>query len=315
LIDFRYHIVSIVAVFLALALGLFLGSTTLQSTVTDNLHHQADRVTQANQRLTTQRNQLSGQVKQLQAFGSSVEPYAVANRLTGTTVALLSAPGVNGGDRDQLIKTLTEAGASVTTDIRINPAYLEPAQDAELGNLARQLAGGRKLPKGNGAAEASFELAHAVLARPTTTLPTQTRVAIVLNALSAGKMINLASGVPTHLAALSILLVPGPGSDQPTAAETQQYAVLTDLAQALRNAGTATVVAGPTIQPSQPKGPLDAARADGALTREVSTVDADDAASGRIAVILALAGAPTGTVGNYGLGSGTTPLPAATATP
>jgi hypothetical protein len=32
MIDFRYHIVSIVAVFLALALGLFLGSTTLQST-------------------------------------------------------------------------------------------------------------------------------------------------------------------------------------------------------------------------------------------------------------------------------------------
>jgi len=45
MIDFRYHIVSIVAVFLALALGLFLGSTTLQSTVTDNLSKQAKHVT------------------------------------------------------------------------------------------------------------------------------------------------------------------------------------------------------------------------------------------------------------------------------
>ena len=45
MIDFRYHIVSIVAVFLALALGLFLGSTTLQSTVTRNLDRQANRVT------------------------------------------------------------------------------------------------------------------------------------------------------------------------------------------------------------------------------------------------------------------------------
>ena len=47
-IDFRYHVVSIVAVFLALALGLFLGSTTLQSTVTNQLHHQADLVTREN---------------------------------------------------------------------------------------------------------------------------------------------------------------------------------------------------------------------------------------------------------------------------
>jgi hypothetical protein len=315
LIDFRYHIVSIVAVFLALALGLFLGSTTLQSTVTDNLHSQADRVTKANQKLTSQRNQLSGQVKQLQGFGNSVEPYAVSGRLTGTTVAVVSAPGVNGGDRGRLIQTLTEAGASVTADVRISQAYLDATQDVELGNLARQLAGARKLPKGNGAAEASFVLAHALLAKPTTTLPTQARVGIVLDTLSAGKMLSLASGVPTHLANLSVLLVPGPGSDQPTTADTQQDAVLTDLAQALRTAGTATVVAGPSIQPGQPQGPLDAARADSALTRVASTVDADDSSAGRIAVVLALAGAPAGTVGNYGFGSGASPLPVATTTP
>jgi hypothetical protein len=32
-IDFRYHVVSIVAVFLALALGLFIGATSLRGSV------------------------------------------------------------------------------------------------------------------------------------------------------------------------------------------------------------------------------------------------------------------------------------------
>ena len=42
MIDFRYHVVSIVAVLLALALGLFLGSTTLQGRVFDDLKGRAN---------------------------------------------------------------------------------------------------------------------------------------------------------------------------------------------------------------------------------------------------------------------------------
>ncbi len=37
MIDFRYHLVSIVAVFLALAIGIVLGSTELQGTTLDAL--------------------------------------------------------------------------------------------------------------------------------------------------------------------------------------------------------------------------------------------------------------------------------------
>ena len=37
MIDFRYHLVSIVAVFLALAIGIVLGSTELQGSTIDGL--------------------------------------------------------------------------------------------------------------------------------------------------------------------------------------------------------------------------------------------------------------------------------------
>ena len=41
MIDFRYHLVSIVAVFLALAIGIVLGSTELQGTTIDALRRHA----------------------------------------------------------------------------------------------------------------------------------------------------------------------------------------------------------------------------------------------------------------------------------
>lgn len=315
MIDFRYHIVSIVAVFLALALGLFLGSTTLQGTVTNNLKSQADQVTNANKNLTHQNRQLNGQLKQAGVFASAVEPFAVAGRLANTSVAIVSAPNVDGGDRDQLVQTLGDAGATVTADVRLNPAYLDPAQDVELGNLAHELAGGRHLPKGNGAAQASYELAHALLVRPTSIPQSQTRVAVILNSLADGKMLDVSGDLPTHPADLAVLLLPAPDSSATTAAATQQYAVLADLAQALRGASTGVVVAAPTIAPDAPDGALSAVRSDAVLTKAVSTVDADDTAAGRIAVVLALAAEPSGTIGNYGAGSKEDPLPSASASP
>ena len=42
MIDFRYHVVSIVAVFLALALGLFIGSTSLRGPVANFINNRTD---------------------------------------------------------------------------------------------------------------------------------------------------------------------------------------------------------------------------------------------------------------------------------
>lgn len=315
MIDFRYHVVSIVAVFLALALGLFLGSTTLQGTVTNNLKSQADRLTQRNHTLEGINGQLNNQIGQQNSFAAAVEPYVVAGRLATESVALVSAPGVDGGARSDLMNTLAAAGATVTADIRLSSSYLDPAQDAELGNLARQLAGGRRLPKGTGAAEAGYELAHALLIRPTGTPPAPSRVAVVLNSLSDGKMLTVAGKAPARPATLAVLLVPAATSDSTPNGANQQDTVLIDLAEDLRGAASGVVVDGPTIQPDNPPGPLTAARADPVLTKTVSTVDADETPAGRIATVLALAGAPDSAAGAFGFGKGTAPLPSVSSSP
>jgi hypothetical protein len=61
------------------------------------------------------------------------------------------------------------------------------------------------------------------------------------------------------------------------------------------------VVAGPTIGTSSNGGALAAVRANQSLSKNVSTVDSDDTAVGRVATVLALAAAPTGGAGSYGI--------------
>jgi hypothetical protein len=319
LIDFRYHIVSIVAVFLALALGLFLGSTTLQSTVTHSLHDQADQLTSRNRADEAKNSLLSSELGAEQALTAAVEPYAVQNRLSGTTVALVSAPGVDSKLRKSISATLQFAGATVTADVQLQSSYLDPAQDAELGGLASSLAlPNHPLPQGNGATEVSSELAQVLLTRPGRRTVSSSHIDATLTALGVGKFISVAGNQsqPVHPATLAVFLLASPNTSEPlTLAQSQNTALLT-LAADLAAASTATVVGGPVPVDGVAGSALAAARADSVLTKSVSTVDfaSDDLAAGRIAVVLALANASDGTVGAYGLGS-SQKLPIASATP
>jgi hypothetical protein len=314
LIDFRYHIVSLVAVFLALALGLFLGSTSLQSTVTNNLHKQANRVTAENH--TDERNEALAKAAlgQEQGLVAAAEPYLITGQLSGETVALVSAPGVDGGARSDLSNALTAAGATITADVRLQSTFLDPAQDVELGELAKELSHGRGLPRTNGATQAAFELSRSLVARPSAQPSSASRIDLTLRTLSAGKMLSVAGQSPVRQATLAVLLVPAPSTSTTTVVATRQDALLIALAEQLRAAASGVVVAGPTEKPGSLPSPLKAARQDPTLPKTVSTVDADDQPAGQIATVLALAAAPTGTVGSFGL-LGSPPLPSPSSTP
>jgi hypothetical protein len=307
-IDFRYHIVSLVAVFLALALGLFLGSTTLQSTVTHNLRKQADSVISRNHDLQSANDRANQELKADQAFAAAVEPYAVGAKLLDTTVAVVSAPGVDGGVRQQMLTTLGEAGAAVTADVRLQDGFLDSRQDTTWGQLAAQLAGGRPLPRTNGAGQAAAELARVLVNRPGARIPTAQRIDTVLSTFGSGKMLALGGQTPVRAADLAVLLVPLGSAPDSSPVATAQYADLIALARALRHDSSGVVVAAPTIADASSVGALAAMRADASLSKIVSTVDSDDTAVGRVATVLALSAAPAGTVGSYGIAQNP-PLP------
>jgi hypothetical protein len=302
-----------------LALGLFLGSTSLQSAVTRNLHHQANQVTSANQRLTAERDLAVSQLGKETAFVRAVASYAVAGHLTGDAVAVVSAPGVSNNDRQAVETALGLAGATVTADVQIQPAYLDPTQDGVLGGLATQLAlPGRALPRGNGSTQASAVLAAVLAARPGRTQVSRINVESTLSALSDGKFIKVAGNAPTHAATLTVLLASPPDPNlSPQMAQTQNT-ILLALASQLRGASTGVVMAGETPTPLIAGGTLAAARGDAALSKTISTVELRgeiDPVAGPVAVVLALADAAKGgKVGDFGLGQAQ-PVPTPSTSP
>jgi hypothetical protein len=315
-IDFRYHIVSIVAIFLALAVGLVLGTTTLNPVLTKNLNSNVKALTADKQAL---RNQLSTSEQQLAhagAFISAVQAPLISGRLAGHKVLLVAAPGSSSSLRKTMAKAVADAGGQVTGQIGITADYLDPTNQTRLGDVVNSVAPGTvTLTKGGSSWQRAAELLASLLLvkapGDSTAAPTPNPQAdAALTALSQGKFIKLLTNVVTQadLALVisddavdpqpspSVSSTPGPSTDS-----------LLDLVGAVDSAGNGTVVAGTA---DATKGTvLSAVRASG-TSDTVSTVDSADSPQGTVQVVYALAAQLRGDSGSYGVNSGADlPLP------
>ena len=102
MISLRYHAVSIAAVFLALAVGVVLGSSGVSDRVLAAVSTQRDDLGAEVTRLTAERDALAAQERAAGEFASRVGPAAVRGLLAGQTVALVVA-GADNADRDGVV--------------------------------------------------------------------------------------------------------------------------------------------------------------------------------------------------------------------
>ncbi|HMC70873.1 MAG TPA: copper transporter, partial [Mycobacteriales bacterium] len=167
MIDFRYHVVSIVAVFLAIALGLFIGSTTLRGTVATDLNRRTAAVRSENANLSAQVHDLKNQLNDADAFDTALEPSVLHDALAGDSVVVVSAPGVDAGSRTNLVNAIAAAGGTVTGDVRLQDALLDPDQRTFLETLtARLTVPGHPATGGDGSQRAMRLLADVLGIRP-----------------------------------------------------------------------------------------------------------------------------------------------------
>ena len=136
MISFRYHLVSIVAVFLALALGIVVGTTALSGPITKDLRNQLDDAKK-------QRNDLAGQVKGLQGqvddagqFVSTYGSQLVAGKLAKKNVLLVVLPGATSGMQAGLTRQVTAAGGKVSGVVTVTKNYLDPQRANDITSLA-----------------------------------------------------------------------------------------------------------------------------------------------------------------------------------
>ena len=311
MIDFRYHIVSIVGIFLALAIGLVLGTTTLDPVLTHNLSSNVKTLTAEKQSLRDQLSSTQGDLSQAGSFISAVEAPLIAGRLTGHKVLVISAPDAPSSLRTKMTKAISDAGGVVTGQIGITADYLDPANQTRLGDVVNSVAPGTvTLPTGGTSAQRAAALLATLLLSKTPLESADPQTTAALLALSQAKFLHLISAQDTQADLALVISDDGStakASPSPSASPAPGDDALIDLVGAGDSAGSGVVVAGSS---NVAKGSLlSAVRASG-TSDAVSTVDSADSPQGTVQVVYALVAQLRGVSGAYGADSGSDlPLP------
>lgn len=139
MINFRYHVVSLTAVFLALAIGLVVGTAALNGPVADSLRDNVNALRKNNEQLRETVNSLDTQVRKEEDFVVEAAPIMLGGKLAGRRVLVLTLP--SGRDHaDGITETLTLAGASVTGRVDLGDKFVNPDNSLDLLSLAARAA-------------------------------------------------------------------------------------------------------------------------------------------------------------------------------
>lgn len=142
MIDFRYHIVSLIAVFLALGVGILVGTTVLDAATVSVLRRQVQ--TLGNNLDSTRReiSELRAESDRGRAVIEAATPWTTEGRLAGRRVVLVY-DGQAGGWRDVVRDGLVEAGAQPVGSMTLTDRWKldEAGSVDELGTIAAETVG------------------------------------------------------------------------------------------------------------------------------------------------------------------------------
>jgi len=301
-INFRYHVVSLTAVFLALAIGLVLGTAALNGPVADSLKDRVTALSKDNSNYRDQANQYRDELNRVQQFATEVAGPLIAGKLTGRKLLLVALPG--GEDYlEGVASMLNMAGAKITAKVTVQDKFFDPANDVELLDLVNQSSQPTvplaPLPMNSyGVETASAQLALALLQR-TSGAVAQNDLTAVLTAYTKASDITVADGAVGG--AEATVIVSGlPPVDKDAAKKTASAVTFAEQFEKARP----LVVAGNGIGDGNL---VTEVRGDPNLVQSISTVDNVTTVQGQLATALTVVERVVANkVGQYGL------LPSAT---
>jgi hypothetical protein len=298
MINFRYHLVSLAAVLVALGVGLVMGAGLLSSGTGSAA---ATEVVDLQAQAALLREQVADAEATLsfsEAYGQAVQPGQVDGALADTDVVVVALPGADDTVVSATREAVTQSGARVVGTVAVQPAWTDAASQAVLDALAAQLVtSGVSLDEGaDGYQRGAVVLASALL-EPTGGSEAEPEVLDTVPAAFADAGVVAVDGSLRGTADLAVLVAGDPVADDGEAG--RRLGALTSLAAAFDAAGSGAVVAGPP-QSASALGVVGAVRADVDAAAQVSTVDMAHTSSGRTAAVLALAEQASGGAGHYG---------------
>jgi hypothetical protein len=292
-ISFRYHVVSIIAVFLALALGIVVGTTALNGPVTTDLRKQVDSLKSDRGQLAQQVKTLQGQVDNAGQFASTFGAQLVTGTLKSKNVLIIGLPGAATGMQDGIAAQITAAGAQITGRLQLATDYIDQARGTSIDSFATSVHPvDLTLPETSDPGQLGGALlAHVLLGKGQ-----ESDLKSVLSGFSALHMI---SSDPKGVEPATMVVVIGNGT-LPAGSYAGQVEL--DLVAALQSKGGQVVVAGDTG--SATDGGIVALVRGSASKANVSTIDNANSAFGQVSTVLAVVQIAKSQVGHYGTGKG-----------
>ena len=299
MIDFRYHLISLVAVFLALGLGILLGSAVLGENFTARLRRAVEDVERSNDRLRAANAEMGRRIESDNSFAQQAEAELVDNSLAGQEVVVFELARSDDELLDGVRQAIETAGGSVSSTVTLTDRFaLDDEQDRL--DLARitgtEVSDPEELRVEAGALLGSRA---ADAAAPARSSAGDRRLERLIEQLEALGFVEVSRASGDHLVPQDVLFVVAGGSAEPLPFEGAGLAAA--LAEGLATRSTGVLAAEPR---EAVWGAASAVRADGEASARVSTVDQADVPQGRIAVALGLDRAAEGTPGHWGSGPG-----------
>ena len=303
MISFRYHLVSTVAVFLALGLGVLMGSTVIDQGLVRDLER---RTAEAERRADEARDEAAAARRAataLQGFTDGIVPLVIDGRLEGQSVVLVTQEGSDAQAQEASTNAVEAAGAEVVGVISASQRMgLDAEEDrADLASLLGT-------PTEQDVVELSNQAAVALSERLATGAPADPADADVLQILLENGFLSSSQLSEADLPSIGgpeqVVVVTGGGADEPVRPPSDFLVPLvTDLADA-----EGTVAA---VEPRQSAYEfVTLLRDDGDVAGSILTVDDADEAAGEVSLVIGLEQLiETGQPGHYGVKDGVELLP------
>lgn len=305
MISLRSHAISLAAVFLALAIGVALGSGLLSNTVLSGLRDDKNEMQTQIDTLTDDKNALNEKLSAAGDFDAQMAPRILRDSLAEKTVILFRTPDAADGDVEALTRMVEQAGGRVTGTVGLTQEFVDANSAEKLLSVVNSpiVPAGSQLSTGSvdQGSQAGDLLGIALLLNkdPKVAPVDEGQRDTVLAALRDTGFVTY--GTERIGAANTALVVTGGALGDDAG---NQGATVARFAAGLAPHGSGTVLVGRDGSASGTAA-VAVTRSDAALSSVVSAVDDVDSESGRITTVLALSELiKGGRPGQFGIGQG-----------
>ena len=301
MIDFRYHLVSLISVFLALAVGVVLGAGPLQNSLGTALNDQVTALRENRNATQAKLEQTETAVNERDSYITQAATSLLPGTLASKNVAMVLLPDAKAEDADAIGTQLKNAGATVTGRVSLTSTWVDLSRENYRSTFSGQVQG--HLGSTN-SKDANGILGEA-LAKALTANDDSSRVLMDMLSVTVDKsgtpFISVDS-TPTAAAEMIVVVGPRPQASSGKGATVEASPGQDPKAWAKALEGTAgrapTVVVGSADGDGGVVGIIRSEKA------KVTTIDSVGQVAASVSTPLALASTRAGTTGHYGFDKG-----------